>query len=67
MKIERNIITIQVSVDEWKQVKEDYKKLKYNNEILDYKKHPMLIDFIESIDLVNQNASHKIDRDLGTY
>jgi hypothetical protein len=67
MKIERNIITIQVSVDEWKQVKEEYKKLKYHNEILDYKKHPMLIDFIESIDLVNQNASHKIDRDLGTY
>lgn len=64
MKIERNIITIQVSVDEWGQVKEEFKKLKYDNEILDYKKHPKLFDFIGSIDLVNQNASHKIDRDL---
>jgi len=66
MKIQRNIISIQITEDEWNQVKKEFRDLKFKGEQLDYKKHPMLFDFIESIDLVHNNPSHKVDRDLGT-
>lgn len=67
MKIERNIITIQVSVDEFNEIKREYNMLKYDNEKLDYKKHKMLSDFFDSICMSHNNASYKVDRECGTY
>ena len=70
MKIAATHITITITTDEWKKIKKDWEVLKDNTDRrirTDSSEMPFLTDFINCMDTVNNNLSHKVDKPLNEY
>ena len=68
MKVENRIITIQIDIDEWKEVKKEWDNIAYSDKPKKYDRSnaKSLAAFLDYIDMVVRNPSHKVDQKLNS-
>jgi hypothetical protein len=65
MKVSTTKITVEVDLEEWKKLFSEWETIKYSDkQKFDMHKHETLYTFLEYINTVAQNPSHKIEHKL---
>lgn len=68
MKVECRKITIEVDIDEWKQVNTEWQNLKWADKPvkMEHNKFPSLQRFLDNIQLVAQNPAHNLEQRINS-
>ncbi len=69
MKIEHNIISIQIDHSEWDKIETEFNELRYgeSKKKFDYKNFPYLFEFLDRIKTCKQNPSHTVNDKLNKF